>query len=250
MSETRRTISFEVLLVLGVSLGASAASAVLDLAGKLAEHTALSQQQSTLNPSRAAGHPGLDLAYQLVGISFSLVPALLALHLLRRSGHDDPLGFHPVRPVFDLGAGALLAAAIGVPGIALYAFSRSLGINSTVIPEALPHLWWTAPVLLLAALADAFLEEVIVVGYLVRRLRELAWSAPLLVAASVFLRGTYHLYQGFGGFIGNLVMGALFALFYLRFGRLGPLIIAHALIDSAAFVGYAYLHPLVHSLGI
>ena len=61
------------------------------------------------------------------------------------------------------------------------------------------------------------------------------------MAASALLRGSYHLYQGFGGFIGNAIMGTLFARLYQRWGRTAPMIIAHTLIDSVAFVGYALL---------
>ena len=61
-----------------------------------------------------------------------------------------------------------------------------------------------------------------------------------LVASSV-LRGSYHLYQGIGGLIGNMAMGVVFVLLYRRWGRVGPLVAAHALIDIVAFVGYALL---------
>jgi len=55
------------------------------------------------------------------------------------------------------------------------------------------------------------------------------------------LRGSYHLYQGLGGFFGNLVMGLVFAWMYRRWGRLGPLVVAHTVMDLFAFVGYALL---------
>ena len=40
-------------------------------------------------------------------------------------------------------------------------------------------------------------------------------------------------------------MGALFGLVYLRWRRVAPLIVAHTLLDVAAFVGYALLAPHV-----
>jgi membrane protease YdiL (CAAX protease family) len=95
------------------------------------------------------------------------------------------------------------------------------------------------PVLVLAAVQNALLEEVVVVGYLLDRLPRLGWTLPAAVAASAFLRGTYHLYQGFGPFVGNAVMGVVFALVYLRTRRVMPLVIAHTLLDVVAFVGYA-----------
>jgi membrane protease YdiL (CAAX protease family) len=60
------------------------------------------------------------------------------------------------------------------------------------------------------------------------------------VASSV-LRGSYHLYQGFGGFAGNFVMGLIFGYFFQRTKRVAPLIVAHTLIDAVSFVGYALL---------
>ncbi len=252
MKETdpRRTIATEVLLVLGVSLGYSAVYALVDLIGKLTANKALSSQTTTLNPSQASGRPWLDLALQLVQVFFGVVPALLALHLLKRAGQAHQTGLQTRRIGFDAVWGAGLAAAIGIPGIGLYLASRAIGINTTVIPEALPLLWWTVPVLLLSAVQNAFLEEVVVVGYLTVRLREISWSLPLVVAASALLRGAYHLYQGFGGFIGNAIMGTVFALFFIRFKRVGPLIIAHAILDSVAFVGYALLRSHASALGL
>lgn len=57
--------------------------------------------------------------------------------------------------------------------------------------------------------------------------------------------GAYHLYQGFGGFIGNMVMGLIFGRLYQRQGRLPRLVLAHTLIDAGAFVGYVALHGRV-----
>ena len=73
--------------------------------------------------------------------------------------------------------------------------------------SGLTDQWWTVPVLILSAAQNALLEEVVVIGYLFTRLRQLAWNAAAIVALSAIIRGSYHLYQGIGGFIGNLIMG-------------------------------------------
>ena len=109
------------------------------------------------------------------------------------------------------------------------------------VAEYLPAVWWAVPVLVLAAVQNAVLEEVVVVGYLLTRLEELRWRVAAVIAASAVLRGSYHLYQGFGGFVGNAVMGVVFALFFLRYRRVLPLIIAHTVLDVVAFVGYTLL---------
>ena len=93
--------------------------------------------------------------------------------------------------------------------------------------------------LVLSAIRHAVVEEVIVVGYLLDRLGKLGWSVPAAIAASALLRGSYHLYQGFGPFIGNAVMGVVFALVYTRTKRVMPLVIAHAILDTVAFVGFS-----------
>jgi membrane protease YdiL (CAAX protease family) len=237
---TRRT---EVLLVLGVSLGASAAYSAVSLIAKLTAGRPLPDQTATLNPSQAPGRPWLDLTYQLLGVLVAVVPALLAVHLLRRDpgGARALLGLDRRRPRFDALLGVGLAFAIGVQGLGLYLAARELGVNATIVPAALPSVWWAVPVLVLSATQNAILEEVVGVGYLVTRLRQLGYGLVATVTASALLRGAYHLYQGFGGFVGNAVMGVVFALVFLRTGRLVPLIVAHAILDVVSFVGYALL---------
>lgn len=239
----KRLLGFEVLLLLGVSLGASGVRALLTIADRLTRPESLSAQQATMNESTAPDRPWLDLATQLVGIGLALLPALLALYLLARTNPPAArgIGFDLRRPGFDALGGAGLAALIGVPGLGLYLGAVALGANVDVVPAALAENWWTTPVLILSAIQNSVLEEVIVVGYLLLRLAQLGWHPAIAILASSALRGSYHLYQGFGGFVGNLIMGVIFAVFYRRFGRVGPLVVAHALIDTVAFVGYALL---------
>ncbi len=237
----------EVLLVLGVSLGASAAYSVVSLIAKLTAPAPLAQQTTALNTSQAPGRPWLDLTYQLLGIFFAIVPALLAVHLLNRDRADARavLGLDARRPWFDIGTGIGLAALIGIPGLGLYVAAREFGVNTIVAPANLPDVWWALPVLVLAAAANGVLEEVVVVGYLLTRLGDLGWRTWHAVAASALLRGSYHLYQGLGAFVGNAVMGAVFALFYVRTKRVLPLVIAHTLLDVVAYLGYTLLRDRV-----
>jgi membrane protease YdiL (CAAX protease family) len=242
VTDDRRVRRTEVLLVLAVSLGASAVYALVSLIAKLTAPGGLAQATATLNPS-VTPRPWLDLTYQLLGVAFGVVPALLAVHLLSRDPGDARgiLGLDRRRPGFDLGTGAALAALIGLPGLGLYLVARELGLNANVIPAALPPQWWAVPVLVLAALQNAVLEEVVVVGYLMTRLRQMGHRLVPVVLVSAGLRGSYHLYQGIGAFVGNAVMGVVFALFYVRFRRVLPLIVAHTILDIASFVGYALL---------
>lgn len=233
----------EVLLVLGVSLGQSAVYSVLSIAEKLTRAVPLGQQTTQINTSVTPDRPWLDLSYQLAGIAFPLVPALLALYLLRLSGDRDRIGFNLTRPWRDLGWGFVIAAVIGIPGIGLYLAAKAAGLNTTVQPANLAENWWTIPVLIGLAIMNGVLEEVVIVGFWFARMRQAGWGIAAVLIVGALIRGSYHLYQGFGGFVGNLAMGLIFGWLYLRTRRIGPLVAAHIVLDVAAFVGYALLAP-------
>lgn len=237
----RRALLTETALVLLVSLGASAIWSLLRIVERLTRGTALSEQTTTMNSSAWPDRPWLDLLWQLTGVALGVVPALLALHLLAR---ERPTARHEIgadlrRPGQDLLRGVLLAAAIGLPGLAWYLGARALGLSTTIATSGLASHWWTVPVLVLAAAQNAVLEEVVMVGYLFTRWGQAGWSRWRVVVTSAVVRGSYHLYQGIGGFVGNLVMGLLLGWVYTRTRRVAPLVVAHAVLDVVAFVGYA-----------
>lgn len=226
--------------MLGLTLGQSAVYAILSLIKRYLDTKPVGSQTATLNPSRSDINY-LDLAYQVAGIGFRLFPVALALYLL--SGHGvgwrQRLGLTGPgrRWGKDLAAGAGLAALIGLPGLGLYAFGRAIGQTVRIDTSGLPDVWWSATILLASAAVIGVLEETIAVGYLVTRLRDLAWHPVAAIAASAVLRAGYHLYQGWPMALGNAVMGAVFATVYWRTGRLGPLIVAHWTLDAVAFIG-------------
>jgi membrane protease YdiL (CAAX protease family) len=137
------------------------------------------------------------------------------------------------------------ACMIGIPGLGLVILARHVGLNAELDVTTLAPIWYRYPVLVLSAIQNGVLEEVVVVGYLLTRLRQLGWRDRHAIAASAILRGSYHLYQGFGGFCGNALMGAVFGWWFTRSRRVLPLIVAHCLLDIVSFVGYAALHDKV-----
>jgi membrane protease YdiL (CAAX protease family) len=237
----RGVLTQEIWLVLGLSLGASALYALLSLAQSLSSGRSLHSQTAVINAS-ATSNSTLDLTYQLVGVAVALVPVLLVVHLLHRGGESvGSIGLDLRAPGKELGWGAALAAVIGGAGLALYLGSYHAGLELNVVPTNLPPSWWRIPVLALQALQDGLLEEVVICGYLIHRLRQLHWSDNRSLLTSAVLRGSYHLYQGFAGFAGNLVMGLIFGRLYQRQNRLGRLVVAHTLVDAGAFIGYVLL---------
>ncbi|WP_345475095.1 type II CAAX endopeptidase family protein [Actinoallomurus oryzae] len=240
---SRRLLTAEIWVVFALSLGASGVSALLQLIASLTAPKPLGRQKALLVGSLAPGRPWIDLAFQLLNIAIAVAPVALVAYLLVRSGESlATLGVDRTRPVRDTVRGAVLAAVIGGGGLALYLIAYHAGANLTVVPAQLPPVWWRIPVLLLAAAQNGVLEEVLVAGYLLHRLSQLGWRPGRALTVSALLRGSYHLYQGFGGFAGNVVMGVIFGRLYQRWGRATPLIVAHTLIDGVTFVGYTLLH--------
>ncbi|HEX6449671.1 MAG TPA: CPBP family intramembrane glutamic endopeptidase [Trebonia sp.] len=238
----RRLLWWEIIALFSVSLGASAVRAVVSLIGSLTEREALSAQHVVINASQAPGRPVFDLILQLVSIAIGVAPALLAFYLLARNGErPSSIGVDASQPGRDLLRGAGLAAVIGGGGLGLYILAFKAGISLNIVAAGLPNVWWRFPVLVLSALQDGILEEVLVVGYLLSRLRMLGFSPASAVAISAVLRGSYHLHQGIGPFFGNVIMGVLFGTLFFRWQRTNPMIIAHTLINSVAFIGYALL---------
>ena len=214
--------------MLSLSLLASAVFAVIDLlTAPLRGVTVAAVSQST------------QLARQVFGDLFGLAPAWLVVFLVRRNGEGTtPIGLALDRPRRDLASGAALFVVVALGGIAVYLGSVALGVNRFVVPVPPLGHWWTVPVLLLDGLQAAVLEEVIVAAYLITRLRQLGLTRVAAVGVSALLRGSYHLYQGWGGFLGNLAMGVLFGAVFMRTRRAWPLVVAHFLLDVAAGVGF------------
>ena len=246
---SRRRIGAEIGIVLGLSLGMSAVQSVIVIVDLLTRETALSQQTATINRS-LSDRQVFDLLYHLLGIVSDLMPVALVCYLLWNISrpHLARLGLTFERPGRDAGWGVLLALAVGIPGLAFYFLGRALGISVSVVPSALDDYWWTVPLLLLTALRAALQEEVIIIGYLYRRLGELGWGRWTIIGSTALLRGSYHLYQGFGAFIANAAMGVLFGWLYTKYGRLLPLIVTHFLLDAAVFVGYAWAYATFPTL--
>ena len=179
------------------------------------------------------------LARQVLGSLFGLAPVWLVVYLVRRSGEGiGALGLRPDRVRDDVVHGIALFAVVGLAGIGVYLAAVELGVNRFVVPVPPLGHWWTVPVLVLNATEAALLEEVVVVAYLVTRLRQLGLTESASVGASALLRGTYHLYQGWGGFLGNLAMGALFGTVFSKTKRVWPIVVAHLLLDVGAGLGY------------
>lgn len=225
----RRMLAEEILVVLALSFLRPVAYAILTLI-----------EAPIAGVVVAAADQSSQLTRQLIGIVTALAPVFLVVHLVRRSGEGvEVIGLSPDRPAQDVARGALLFAVVGLAGIGVYLGSVELGVNRFVVPTPPLGHWWTMPALVLSAIESGLLEEIVVLGYLVTRLRQLSWSPAAAIVSSALVRGGYHLYQGWGGFVGNVGMGLVFGFLFLRWGRrTWPFVVAHALLDIGAGVGF------------
>jgi len=238
----------EVLAVLGVSLGLSGVYALLSyLRAELTVKGGISATTATVASGAQTSRMWLDIAYDVTGIVAGLMPVVLVLVLLSRDSRTAGFGIgmdrRPARRELLLGAG--FAAMIGIPGLVLVWAAHHLGVSANLAVVDVPDTWYRVPLLLLQAAQNGALEEIVVVGYLLTRLRQMGWSNGQALGVSALLRGSYHLYQGLGGFAGNLVMGLIFAWWFQRTHRVLPLVVAHFLLDTFAFLGYLYLRSHV-----
>lgn len=259
---SRRFYAWEVGIVLALSLGRSAVYAALNLAERLSLEP-LAGQTATVQSSRSR-HEFFDFTYQLLDNLFALAPVALVLYLVFLQGANPfrRWGLDFRRPGRDWILGAGLFALIGAGTLLVYGLGRAVGVTVEIIPADVTEHWWTTPMLLLTALRHSLLEEIIMIAFLFDRARRIwpslntgaglhAGGGPkpslahrglwALVVVSALLRGTYHLYQGFGPGVGNFLMGVVFGWLYLRYGRVMPLVIAHFLLDVVGFLAFPLL---------
>jgi membrane protease YdiL (CAAX protease family) len=243
-AQSKRYYALEATGVLGVSLGMSALYALLYLIrAEITVKGGISNTTATVVSGAASAHHLLDLADDLANILNGIFPALLALVLLFRDpgGRGFSIGFDRLRLGRDALQGVGFLALIGIPGLGLVWAAHEFGLNASLDVVNFPDVWYRIPYLLVSAFQNGALEEIVMIGYLLTRLRQIGWSDHRALVTSAVIRGGYHLYQGWGGFFGNLVMGLIFGWWFQRTRRVLPLLIAHFLLDSFSFVGYIYL---------
>ena len=191
----------------------------------------------------ATTYPVLDFLDDLADVLNGLAPPLLAIALLLRTFGRPGLGIGLDRiRGRELLGGVGLTALIGIPGLALLWIGHEFGFNGHIIAATFPDVWYRVPMLLLDAFQNGAAEEIVVLAFVLTRLRQLGWSNERALITSATVRGSYHLYQGLGGFAGNFVMGLVFGYLFQRTRRVWPFVIAHTLLDAFSFIGYIYLH--------
>lgn len=161
--------------------------------------------------------------------------SLPVLYIIGRSG-EPWSNFGLGKPIFILD----VPAGLAVWCVADLLFHRVLpritaaevaaGSRSFVKPSG----FWQYALLAGWSAANGFAEELVLRGFLLHRFRQLCESAwPSLFLTSV-LFGVYHLHYGPVGALDIMVVGGVYGLAVLLFGRIWPAALAHAIHDFIA----------------
>lgn len=169
-------------------------------------------------------------------ISYELiVTATLCAFLRLRGWTAQGLGLQP--NLKETLAGLGLTVAIYATHYALVLVADNL--DPELLPASAERMALDPDLSLITIIAISVMtpcfEEIFVCGYVISRLNERGhmWTA---INVSVAIRLSYHVYQGIFGVISIIPIGLLFAYWYVRKGRLWPMIVAHALLDFFALL--------------
>ena len=156
-------------------------------------------------------------------LGYQLVIAPILLVVLRHGGWRWR-DFH----VNYSNAGTLAGVALAAVAIALTVGTQAIFGGVPITPPSASLL-----AVILVSLVNPWYEELIVCAFVIESLRG-RFGLATAINVSVALRVSYHLYQGPPAFVTFAVFGLLMTFFYVRTGRLWPVIFAHALLDFVA----------------
>jgi membrane protease YdiL (CAAX protease family) len=234
----RRLLTYEVLVVMAVFPLPFVVNAVAALVNSIVNPKEVEHRF----PIVITGHEGLSLPFVVMLFVVQLAAPALVLYLLTRSGE----GAESIGLTLDSsrirGDAALIlpvfAAAYLGPLLVLQVILQDLGVHgySPTTTGAPPSY---AIAVLVAGLQAGVVEEIVVLGYLVRRLEQLGFKSGPLLAIAVAVRVSYHVYYGLS-VIAFAVWAAVSVIIYRRYRRLWPFIVVHVLWDC--IVGLSALY--------
>ncbi len=112
---------------------------------------------------------------------------------------------------------------------------KILSLAHVTTPYLQTGVWIGSVVLVLV---NPFYEELIVRAFAISQVRLMAGSGLLAVAFSVGIQSFYHLYQGIPTTLALATTFLVYSLYYVRSGRILPVILAHLYLDFLALVLY------------
>jgi membrane protease YdiL (CAAX protease family) len=140
------------------------------------------------------------------------------------------IGLRHERWLRDLGLAVALTFAFLVMAAITVAATRGLRLPATTKPLDVGAGY--IPVGIMQSIRAGLLEEVVVCGYLLHRLRQLGWPDRKALFASVAIRASYHLYGGIPLVAFTILFGLGLGRLYQRTQRLTAIVLTHILYDA------------------
>lgn len=220
-------------MIVLITFGTSAMTAIIGLAYAGQALGAGNPFIVTL-PGQDAMSVGLAAAY-LAARAAGVVG--LVVYVLRRAGEGlDTVGLSADRKRFDLTLiipFAVIALSLQRLGFMLPLAGASQG---GFIPVPAPY----AVTVVLRSLESGVVEELVVLGFVITRLRQIGVHPLVVIAVSALLRASYHLEYGWAA-AGPLLFGVGLASMYMLTRRLLPAIAVHAGYDIwVSFQNFAF----------
>jgi membrane protease YdiL (CAAX protease family) len=92
---------------------------------------------------------------------------------------------------------------------------------------------------ILFVIVNPIYEELIARAYIISEVKYLTGSGLLAIAVSVVIQSLYHLYQGILSTFAIAMMFLTFSVYYIRYKRITPVILAHFYFDLLALLLYS-----------
>ena len=224
----RRLYGWETLVVLSIFPLSATIVAIAYLLMRVTTGTEFSSGSMFI-----PGEPGLSLAVSMAIIISEFSAAGLVVFLLIRNGEGlISIGLTGHRFRKDL---ALLLPVWIFVDVVPQAVGSAI-VTATHLPRfdvatpPVPAAFVAAA--LLMSLNAGVVEEIVVLGYLVRRLEQRGWSPTTVVIVAVLVRVSYHLYYG-PGVLPIVLWATASVLVYRKVRRLLPFIICHFVWDAS-----------------
>lgn len=188
--------------------------------------------------------PGEMLTYRFVNALTIEVVALGLLYyvVLQNGCRLTDLGFAFRRRDLADGAGLIVGSAVltSIAGYFIF-WAYQLALKHPATRPQIPGQGVVSFLTVLLVLVNPFFEELIGRAFTISEIRALGGTRALAVAVSVGLQTSYHLYQGVPYALTTGIMFLLYSIYYIRSGRIVPVIIAHMWSDFAGLI----LYPLI-----
>jgi len=187
------------------------------------------------------------MTLDIVLYAASMLGLLMVVYVLARSGESlRTVGLRWNRPVRDVGLGAALAALLIVAAPIIIGISHAIGVHSIGNVSHLLRRWAYEPFRLFESLGTALMEEIVLCGYLLHRLRQIGWSDRRALTTSIAVRCSYHVYAGLPLVLFTVLFGFVMGRVYQRTQRLTAIVAAHALYDATVLTIWIATAHAIH----